>query len=162
MDLPSADHLGQQMSPDPGSCSNFRVARSRIWMETTSLPPIVRVWPNAIFVPSVDQVGSRSEIAPFVICSAGPPAEGIRKIFQGFPGRVPENAMRFPSGDQCGKDTRSDGPVNCAALLPFAFARHNVPSGYRTYTNDSPSREGSTSPAEIPPRKGTYCSESPS
>src|SRR6202021_19606 len=96
-------------------------------MEVISLPPTVRVSPNAILVPSADQDGSRSEIAPFVICSAGPPAEGIRKMFQGFPGRAPENAMRLPSGDQCGKDTRSEGPVNCVALLPSSFARQSVP-----------------------------------
>src|SRR5215472_12151209 len=129
MDLPSADHRGQQISSGPGSCSIFRVARSRIWMEVTSLPPTVPVWPNAIFVPSADQLGSRSEIAPLVICSAGPPADGIKKMFQGFPGRTPVNAMWLPSGDQCGKDTRSDGPVNCVAPPPSAFARQSVPSG---------------------------------
>src|SRR5580693_7404411 len=132
MSFPSADHRGQQMPSAPGSCSVFRVARSRIWMESVNLPPAARLWPNAILFPSGDHVGSRSEIAPLVICSAGPPAEGIRKIFQGFPGRAPENAMRLPSGDQLGKDTRSDGPVNCVALLPSSFARQSVPSGYLT------------------------------
>src|SRR3984885_3513716 len=108
MNLPSGDQRGQQMPSEPASCSVFRVARSRIWMESVNLPATERRSPNAIFVPSGDQVGSRSEIGPLVICSAGPPAEGIKKTFHGFPGRAPLNAMRFPSGDQCGKDTRSD------------------------------------------------------
>src|ERR1700689_5960213 len=115
MNFPSADQRGQQMPSDPGSCSIFLVARLRIWMEFVDLPPTARLWPKAIFVPSTDHVGSRSAIAPLVICSAGPPAEGIRKMFQGFPGRAPANAIRVPSGDQCGKDTRSHGPVNCVA-----------------------------------------------
>src|SRR5580700_1872171 len=88
-----------------------------------------KICPNARVLPSGDQVGSRSETEPNVICSAAPPEEGRRKMFQACPCFCAEKAMRFPCGDQWGRATRNRGLVSCTGSLPSARLRQSVWSG---------------------------------
>ena len=72
-----------------------------------------------------------------------------------FAGRLASKKMRFPSLDQGGRESISNGgKVSWNASLPSLRARHGVLSCTVTYATDSPSRVNSRRSAESPARTG--------
>src|SRR5215469_15326989 len=91
--------------------------------------------------------------SPDMSCCGAPPFAETTRILDG----TSVKRICFPSGDQRGSWAFIGANVNWRRSLPSSLLRHRLHSGNVVYTIHRPSGETSSSPADMPPRKGTNC-----